>query len=439
MQFPKDILSLALLVIVSFGLISCTTPPDSDYARLRAHDSADLAVHTEYMGEQGEIITGQPFIKGNAVKLLRDGNETFPAMLASIRHAKHYIYMESFTFDAKAGQKFADALIQRRKAGVKVDLIYDAFGSSDTPPGVFDNLRQHGITLTEYNPIDPIDIIDGDANNRDHRKILIVDGREVFVGGVNISAVYLLKKSVRRFFKDGDADAYQHLPWRDTHVKIRGPSIDQFIQIFKQTWIDQHGDEKALSSFPTDQHRRGDISVEAIYGAPQSEVFDTHQSLLMAITLAQHTIEITTGYFVPTPSIKEALVNAAMRGVDVKLLLPSTSDSELALEAGHANYADLLEAGVKIYEFQGEVLHAKTAVIDGTWSAVGSSNVDWRSAALNNECNAIILGPRFGGQLDAMFKDDLLKSKQITAEDWSERSIGERLHEFKASLIEYFL
>ena len=434
LRIALEAATLSLIFLVS----ACTTPPIADYSLLRLNDSNDPAQHAAYLTEVGKTITGQPFVKDNSVQLLRDGNQTFPAMLASINHAKHYIYMESFTFDAKAGKEFADALIKRRKAGVKVDLIYDAFGSSDTPDGVFDTLRRHGVRLAEYNPIDPLDVIDGDANNRDHRKLLIVDGREVFVGGVNISAVYPHKAAAERFFDDED-NAYEHLPWRDTHIKIMGPSVQQFTKIFKDTWTDQHGEENAFSKLPANNRSEGDSAIEAIYGAPDNGKFDIYQSLLAAIALAQHSVYLTTGYFVPTPDLKDALIAAVKNGVDVTLLLPSTSDSDLALAAGHADYSELLEAGIKIYEFQGAVLHAKTAVIDGTWSAVGSSNLDWRSAAINNECDAVILGPSFGNQLQAMFKDDLLKSKQITTEEWSERPFNERLQEFKASLFDYFL
>lgn len=440
---PQDQYRFGLLfVALSFNLLflsGCMSPHDTDYSPLRSEDSSDPAQHTAFFKKEGSALSGEPFITGNDVQLLRDGNETFPAMLASIRKAKHYIYMESFTFDAKAGKTFAEALVKRRKAGVKVDLIYDAFGSSETPPGVFDYLKRSGVHLTEYNPIEPVDVVDGSADNRDHRKILITDGKEAFVGGVNISAVYLHKQAFKRAFDSDDADAYRHIPWRDTHIKITGPAVDEFVKIYKHTWTEQHGDQHDFSAFPTDLRSHGDISVEALYGAPQSGQFKIYDSLLMAITLAQHSIKLTTGYFVPTPGLLNALISASRRGVDVILLLPSSSDSDLALAAGHADYSRLLAEGIKIYEFQNEVLHAKTAVIDGTWSTVGSSNLDWRSAVINNECNAVILGTHFGSQLDAMFQDDLLKSKQITQDEWEDRSFEEKFDEFKASLIDYFL
>ena len=246
-----------------------------------------------------------PFVQGNEVELLRDGNATFPAMLAAIKDAKHYIYMESFTFDAKAGKQFARALVERRKAGVKVDLIYDSFGSSDTPPGIFDYLRRNGVKLVEYNPIEAIDVIDGDADYRDHRKLLVIDGETAFIGGVNISVVYLHKLKAKQFFDPDDADAYKHLPWRDTHIKIMGPSVAEFERVYRHTWNAQHGSEKAFSNWPVDKKKRGDLAVEAVFGAPQNGRFNIYESLLMAITLAQHSVYLTSGYFAPTPGLVE--------------------------------------------------------------------------------------------------------------------------------------
>src|SRR6202000_1297008 len=174
--------------------------------------------------------------------------------------------------------------------------------------------------------------------------------------------------------------------------------------------------------WPVDKSNKGDLAIEAVYGAPLNGRFNIYESLLMAITLAQHSVYLTTRYFAPTPGLLDALKDAAHRGLDVTLLLPSASDSDLALEAGHAEYTDLLKSGVKIYEFQNEVLHAKTAVIDGVWSTVGSSNLDWRSAVINNECNAVILGEAFGQQMEEMFKQDLAQSKYIDPKVWSDRS-----------------
>ncbi len=431
---------LVWLTLAASGLFltACSTPPVADFTPLRAKDSPIPAEHLALLQTQGETITGRPFVDGNKIELLRDGNATFPAMLAAIRHAKKYINMESFTFDDKAGKRFAKALINRRQHGVKVNLIYDAFGSSDTPPGIFDYMRAHGITLLEFNPITVGEVMDMDANHRDHRKLLIVDGKEAFVGGVNISAVYLHKKKLKEALGNSDKDDADPLPWRDTHIKITGPAVREFEHAFRQTWVEQHGSPVAFN-WPLDGYKSGDWRVEALLGAPTNGHYDIYESLLMAITLAQHSVHLTTGFFAPTPELMEALEKAARRGVDVELMLPSTSDSDMALAAGHASYHELLESGVRIYEIQGAVLHAKTSVIDGMWSTVGSANLDWRSAVLNNECNAVILGAVFGAQMETLFHDDVVHSKAITLEDWGGRPFEERLQEMGASWIDYFL
>ncbi|HSY27265.1 MAG TPA: phospholipase D-like domain-containing protein, partial [Burkholderiaceae bacterium] len=167
--------------------------------------------------------------------------------------------------------------------------------------------------------------------------------------------------------------------------------------------------------------------------------FKIYQSVMLAITLAQKSIHMTTGFFIPPPDMIRALKNAARRGVDVALLLPSQTDSQLSIDAGHSYYEDLMESGVKIYEVQGLILHAKTAVIDGVWSTVGSSNLDWRSALHNDECNAVILGPAFGNQMEAMFTHDLTYAKRVDPASWDDRPFIDKVHEWKARLVEYFL
>jgi cardiolipin synthase len=428
------ILSLFTLLLV----VGCASPPDVDYDAVRTMDVLDPTGHVAVMRNADVRLAGEPFREGNRVDLLQDGNATFPAMLAAIKKARRMIDMESFTFDDKAGRQFAEALIARHRAGVKVNLLYDAWGSSDTPSGIFDYMRGQGINLLENNPLTAIDVADGAADQRDHRKLLIVDHRIAFVGGVNISAVYLKKRKVARLLPGVD-DAAAHLPWRDTHIRIIGPVVADFESLFQRKWIEQNGDPADVPFAPANDVKRGDEAVQEISNSPDREQYALYRTLLTMIDLAQRTVHLTTGYFVPTPGLMEALMRAAARGVDVQLMLPSVSDSDMALHAGHAYYGDLLRAGVHIHEYQDEVLHAKTAVIDGVWSTVGSSNLDWRSAVINDECNAVILSHYFGAHMEQMFRDDEAKAKSITLEAWEDRPFMDRLNEFKASIVDYFL
>ncbi len=426
-------------LISLLGMVSCAALPNAQYDNLRAIDKGTEADHIALLRHEGEEISGTHFVSGNKVTLLTDGAATYPAMLAAIRGAQKRIDMESFLFDEGEGKQFARALIQRRMAGVEVNLIYDSFGSIDTPSEMFDRMEEAGIHLVEYNPIDPVSVIDTSANHRDHRKLLLIDGKTAFVGGVNISAVYKLKLKVKNALHIHNKDQdIEKLPWRDTHLKISGPVVAEFEKFFMETWNEQDGGPISDPP-PTPRAKQGDILVQAIDGTPDMDKFSIYRSLLMSIALAHTSIHLTTGFFVPTPDLVDALQNAAKRGVDVTLILPSHSDSDLALKAGHASYEDLMEAGVKIYEFQDAVLHAKTAVIDGLWSTVGSSNLDWRSVVLNDECNAVVLDKGFSDDLEKLFQQDIKHSKYIDSAVWSERPWWEVLDEWKARAVEVML
>ncbi len=429
------------LVLVFSG---CAQLPSVDYDLMRAKDSAASPEgHLRLLRSEGERIAGTKFVEGNKVDLLRDGAATYPAMLKAIRSARHRVDMESYEFDGASGKQFAAELIKRRKAGVEINLIYDSWGSMHTEPEVFDLMRDEGIRVVEYNPTDdPTSFFDASINRRDHRKLLIVDSKVAFTGGVNVSEVYKLKlKPVVRLHrinaKDEEIDI-DKLPWRDTHARIEGPVVADFQRLFMQVWKDQEGEPIEEPRLPPTA-KRGDLMVQAIDGTPDRDRFAIYRSLLVAIELARSSVHLTTAYFVPTPDLVQALQRAARRGVDVALVLPSASDSDLALKAGHASYEDLLEAGVKIYEREGVILHAKTAVIDGIWSTVGSSNLDFRSVLYNNECNAVILGKTFGDQMEDLFHYDVSQSRHITSEEWDQRSVWEEIDQWRARLIENFL
>jgi cardiolipin synthase len=305
---------------------------------------------------------------------------------------------------------------------VRVSLLYDAWGSIDTPAALFGELRAAGVQVLEFSPIDPAAVIENLVDRRDHRKLLVVDGRLAITGGVNISAVYL-----RRHGGDGG-------PWRDTDVRIEGPAVVEYEQRFAQSWTEQKG--APLSAAPPPPGSEGGFYVQVIANTPAQDEHDVYRSLLVAIALARRSVHLTTGFFAPTPALVQELRLAARRGVEVALLVPGRSTSDMTIEAGRASYEDLLEDGVRIFEYQGRVLHSKTAVIDGDWCTVGSSNLDWRSVALNNEINTVILSAGFGQELEAMFRDDLAQARVIGLAQWRQRPFAERFSEWKARLFE---
>ena len=272
-------------------------------------------------------------------------------------------------------------------------------------------------------------------NQRDHRKILVVDGKIGFTGGINISGVYS-GRSVRRE-ATGPGDIRDG--WRDTHVKIEGPAVKELQNLFGRTWKQQGGkrlDEKAY--FP-EVKNKGRHLVRVVDSSPELRKSTIYLAYLSCIKKARKYIHIGMAYFVPGRRMIKALGEAAMRGVDVKIILPSFSDARLVLHAGRSYYGKLLKKGVKIYERKGAFLHSKTAVVDGIWSTVGTANLDYRSFLHNNEVNVVVYGRDFARDMERMFQDDLKASEPVFLKEWKKRSFSERFMEWMGRLIKYWL
>ena len=377
-------------------------------------------------------IGGGPLMVGNKVTLLQDGPATYEAMFAAIAGAKDHINVESYIIDDDdVGRRFAELLLERRSQGIAVNLIYDSVGSIGTPRAYFDRLAQSGVRILEFNPVNPLA---GERpwspNHRDHRKLLVVDGRTAFLGGINISSVYSSGSGVGKGGKAVDPNG----GWRDTHIRIDGPVVGEYQKLFMQTWIKQRGAALPPKDYLPALAAKGKDIVRAIGSSPDDPYSLIYLTLISAITNAEKQVYITNAYFVPDPQLLKALVDAARRGVDVQLILPAYSDSGAAFHAGRSHYDALLAAGVKIHERRGALLHAKSAVIDAVWSCVGSSNLDWRSALDNDEINAVILGRDFARQMLAAFAADISASEAITLEKWRQRSPLMRIREWGAHL-----
>ena len=383
-----------------------------------------------------QAIVGTPLSAGNKVRLIQDGEATYKAMFAAIDAARDHINLESYKIeDDEIGAKLADLLLRKRARGVQVNLVYDSVGSLGTPKAYFERLAAGGVQVLEFNPVIPATAKKGWlVNNRDHRKLLVVDGRTAFVGGINFSRVHSGGSSARPKAREPDQPA-----WRDTHLQIAGPVVAEFQKLFLQTWAKQKG--AALSGaqfFPAPAVSGGDM-VRAVGSTPDDPHSLIYLTLISAIARSQKHVYLTNAYFVPDPQLLDALTGAAGRGVDVKLVLPGKSDSGLAFHAGRSHYAALLRAGVKIYELRGAMLHAKTATIDGVWSCVGSTNLDWRSFLHNDEIDAAILGRDFAAQMQAAFAADLEESEAVDLQRWEARSTVLRLQEWASRLWEYWL
>ena len=408
-------------------------------ARRWAHATRDLKA----LAAQEEAATGVPLIAGNKVTLLFDGPQTMQAMMDAVAAARETINLETYIFDQDdVGNRFADMLIERRRAGVQVNVMYDSVGTLGVPREFFRRMRAAGIHMLAFNPVNPTKARGKwRVNNRDHRKLLVVDGKVAFTGGINISEEYANSSLFRSRSAPGTRDAPgtgRQVGWRDTHIRIEGPAVAALQWSFIDNWVHQEAGELPENNYFPKLEPAGDKMVRVLATRPHTG-FEIYKAFLGAIQEAKKSIHITSAYFVPDKQIIDALGAAAKRGVEVKLILPDKTDHGLVAHAGRATYSRLLKSGVRIFELQVAVLHAKTAVIDGSWSTVGSANIDRRSFQHNYELNVVVIDPAFGNEMEAAFTEDLRNSSEVTLKAWRKRSFTDRVKEFAAQLVGYWL
>ncbi|MHB8108525.1 MAG: phospholipase D-like domain-containing protein [Syntrophorhabdaceae bacterium] len=391
-----------------------------------------LQHHTALM----ESLSGHFLTTGNRATLLVDGPATYAAMFGAMENAKDHINIETYKFeDDDIGRQFSDLILQKAAQGVAVNLLYDSVGCLTTPRSFFDRLSQGGVNVVEFNPIDPTKLKSKQFYIfRDHRKLVIVDGRTAFTGGVNFSNVYSGASG-----PSGKIEDKTRFGWRDTHVMIEGPVVEQFQRLFFQNWKEQSGPEpEARNYFPLIEPKGKEL-VLVIGSSPDEPDRLTYIMYVAAILKAERSVRLTNSYFVPDRQMVNALKSASKRGVDVELVLPGISDFMWATYAAQSSYEDLLESGVRIFERHDRVLHSKTAVIDDVWSTIGSTNLDLWSFVRNDEINAIILGVDFSNQMEHLFENDKEHSVEITKEGWSRRSLFVRIREWMAKLMAHWL
>jgi cardiolipin synthase len=305
-----------------------------------------------------EEVAGRPLTVGNQATLLVDGPRSYRSMFEAIERARDSINIEFYIIeDDDVGRRFADALLKKRAQGVAVNLMYDSVGCNNTPREFFDRLRAGGVNVLEYNPVNPLRARGAwRLNNRDHRKLVVVDGEVAFTGGINISEVYSSGSSPgsgsRRgsimgsggALSRGSGSARQSIGWRDTNVRVEGPAVEQLQKLFLETWEKQGGAALETRNWFPSGKRQGSHPVRIIASGPGDEVPAIYVALLNAIAYAEKSVHITMAYFVPDPQTIRALKDAAARGVDVKLVLPSYTDFWAVFHAGRSHYADLLGA-----------------------------------------------------------------------------------------------
>jgi cardiolipin synthase len=367
------------------------------------------------------VLLGPALVPGNQVKTLVNGDEIFPAMLQSIRGAQKTITFETFIYwTGDIGKSFADALSERARAGVRVHLLLDWVGSVKMEAKYLDQMKAAGVKIRQYHPLRWYNL--ARMNNRTHRKLLVIDGKVGYTGGVGIAELWT-----------GNAQDPDH--WRDLHYRVEGPVVAQMQAAFMDNWMKTSGVVLHGSDYFPALAPVGDQAAQMFKSSPNEGSESMRLMYLLAINAAQHRLRIANAYFVPDDLTVKTLVEAAERGVDVQVLVPGTDiDTEIVRKASRARWGKLLKAGVRIYEYQPTMLHCKLMVVDDLWVSVGSTNFDNRSFRLNDEANLNVYDRAFAQQQNAIFDDDLRHAKAYDYARWERRPWTEKLLEHSAAL-----
>jgi cardiolipin synthase len=404
------------MVVVALGLAS------SACARVQSHFALpDLAMGDPAFGPTIEAYTGTRVVGGNTVDVLLNGDEIFPAILAAIRSAESTItYAQYFYEQGEMPEQIAVAFAERCRAGVRAHIRLDGFGSLLMPAKYREAMADAGCEVVTFRPLSPLVLLSpfglGRENNRSHRRILVVDGRVGFTGGVGVSPKWL---------GNGRRKGY----WRQTDVRIEGPAVASLQGAFVENWLEATGNVLGGSAYFSRPTSRGSVTAQVVHSSPAEGSFSMYTMFLLAMSSARQSIYITNPYFLPDDRMTRALTEAARRGVRVVLLLPGAIDNRIVRHASRAGFGELFESGVKIYEYEAGLLHAKTMVIDGAWATIGSTNLDTRSFALNEEVNLVVYSHDVAVRLEQVFADDLGYAHRLDPRTWRRRGVVDRLLE----------
>jgi len=368
------------------------------------------------------VLLGPPILEGNKVEVLLNGDQIFPSMLDAIRSAKKTITFETYIYWSESiGREFAEALMERARAGVKVHVMLDFMGSMKMDLAQIDAMKQAGVQVQRYHK--PVWWKLARLNNRTHRKLLVIDGKVGFTGGVGIADQWR-----------GNAQDENH--WRDTHFRIEGPVVGQVQAVFNDNWLKATGTVLDGPDYFPALQPVGDMPAQMFSSSPTGGSESMHLMYLMAITSARKTIDLAAAYFVPDDLTIRTLIEAAKRGVRVRILMPGKIiDSDLVKAASRERWGELLAAGVKIAEYQPTMYHVKALIVDNLLVSVGSTNFDNRSFSINDEANLNILHAEFARQQSAIFEDDWKRSNPVTKAEFHERPWWQRVTTGVASLV----
>ena len=366
-----------------------------------------------------EAYGGAPIVGGNSVEILQNGENIFPTLVESLRAARRTITYAQYVYeDGPVSRQIAETLADRCRAGVGVSMLLDSFGSLNMPKEYADMMRASGCHVTWFRPLSPFAI--RRYNNRNHRRVVVIDGRVGFTGGAGVSRKWM-----------GNGRVAEH--WRDTDVRVEGPAVEYLQAAFAENWLEATGMVLGGDAyFPRPIEPRGDVYVQVVRSTTGGATTAMYTTLLLALSSARRRVYVTNPYFVLDEKMTAALLETVGRGVKVVVLVPGAIDHNIVRQASRAQFGRMLQAGVEIYEYSAALLHAKTMVIDGVWATVGSTNLDNRSLALDEELNVIMYNRGVAGQMEQVFLEDLRHSKQVTYEGWKKRGFASRVLEVLA-------
>ena len=375
----------------------------------------------QFSRELGTLL-GPAIIDGNRVQNFENGVEIFPAMLAAIGEARQTITFETYIYwSGEVGAAFARAFEERARAGVKVHVLIDWAGSQKMEDKLIEEMIAAGVEVQLYHPLRWYDL--GRMNNRTHRKLLVVDGRVGFTGGVGIADPW-----------DGDAQDAKH--WRDSHYRLEGPAVAQMQAAFMDNWIKTSGKVLQGAEYFPPLQPVGSALGQVFTSSPSGGGDSMQLMYLLSITAAEHTIDLSAAYFVPDPLTRKALSSALKRGVKVRIIVPGRhNDADVVRDASRSDWGEVLQAGAEIYEYQPAMFHCKILIVDSQLVSVGSTNFDNRSFRLNDEANLNVYDKAFAEHLEDVFEQDLKQSRQITYAQWKKRPLHQKLKEKLSSLL----
>jgi cardiolipin synthase len=416
-----------LLVVVTFiavACIGCANGTDHPYRIRHEYSVAD----PQFRRSIGSLL-GPPIIDGNATTALVNGDQIFPAMLDAIRSAKKTINFESYVFwSGKVGDQFSSALSDAARRGVKVHVMMDSIGSARIAPKYVSEMKKAGVQIVKYHPLHWFALtFFQERNNRTHRKLLVCDGVVGFTGGAGIADEW-----------SGNADSAKH--WRDTHYLIKGPVVADLQAAFLDNWMETTGDVLHGPDYFPELKKEGEQSAQVFKSSPDNGSESMELMYLMSMAAAEKNIRLASAYFVPDHLAEQTMIDARKRGVRVQIIVPGKHiDEKIVRPASRARWGELLKAGVEIYEFEPTMYHVKQMIVDDRWVSIGSANLDNLSFKLNDEANLNVMDEKFAAEQIKLFEEDLKRSKQMSYEQWQDRSFHQKLTDALATMFGFTL